>query len=380
MIHFIPRPDDQRAIYSLMKIFPVTILTGPRQCGKTTLARTVKADHYFDLENPADLAIFDNPQLNLERLKGTTVIDEVQRKPELFPILRYIVDSFGNRRYLLLGSASPDLVRKGSESLAGRAGFHELGPFKLEEVGTDNLRTLWLRGGFPLSFLSETEDSSVIWRENYIRTFLERDIPQLGITIPSESLRRFWIMISHYHGQLLNASELGRAFGISDKTIKSYLDILVGTYMIRLLQPWYKNVGKRLVKSPKLYIRDSGIFHTLQSVDTENNLLSHPKVGASWEGFALEQAIAALGIKEPFFWRTHNGAELDLLWFDKGKSWGIEVKYADAPSMTKAIHAVIEDLHLQHIWILYPGEKMYSLHEKVTVLPLAKLHKVPNHH
>lgn len=367
---------DRHAIKSLMAQFPVTVLAGPRQCGKTTLAKTIKIDHYFDLENPRDLVIFDNPQLNLENLHGTVVIDEVQRKPDLFPLLRYIVDTHPDRRYLLLGSASPDLIRYSSESLAGRVGYHDLTPFRLEETERDKQKCLWLRGGFPPSFLAETEEASVLWRENYIRTFLERDIPQLGITIPSGTLRRFWIMISHYHGQLLNASELGRSFGVSDKTVRTYLDILTGTFMVRLLQPWYKNLGKRLVKSPKLYIRDAGIFHTLQSIDTESVLVNHPKIGASWEGFALEQSITVLGIKEPFFWRTHNGSEMDLLWFEKGKPWGIEIKYADAPSMSRGLYSVLEDVKPEHIWIIYPGGKRYAVHEKVTVLPLTDLHTV----
>jgi uncharacterized protein len=369
----IPRKRDLDRLKRLMRTFPVTCLIGPRQCGKTTLARSLERDHYFDLENPRDMGLFDTPQLNLEKLEGTIVIDEVQRKPELFPLLRYLVDRYPSQRYLILGSASPEILRESSETLAGRIGFHELSPFTVDLAKEEHADRLWLRGGFPRSFLAESNESSSLWRENYIRTFLERDIPQLGITIPSRTLRRFWTMLSHYHGQLLNLSELGRAFGISDKTIGKYLDILAGTFVVRLLQPWYSNVGKRLVRSPRLYVRDSGLFHLLQSIDTPGGLASHPKVGASWEGFVLEQAITLLEIGEPYFWRTHTGAELDLFWFRNGKPYGLEVKYSDAPGMARSLHSVIEDLKPEHIWIIYPGKETWQVHPKVTVLPLTGL-------
>jgi uncharacterized protein len=370
MDQLIPRPDDIGAVQSLMEVFPVTVILGPRQCGKTTLARLIEGDHHFDLENPRDLARLATPQLTLEALTGVIVIDEVQRMPELFPLLRYLTDTVPNQKYLLLGSASPDLIKQSSETLAGRVGFHELTPFVLGEVGSIDVRKLWLRGGFPLSYLAQTDDQSDLWRENYIMAFLERDIPQLGISIPSEVLRRFWIMISHYHGQLLNASELGRSFGITDKTIRRYISILTGTFMVRLLQPWHENVGKRVVRSPKLYLRDSGIFHTLQSIDSTDSLHTHSKLGASWEGFVLEQAISMLGITEPYHWRTHTGSELDLFWFKHGKKWGIEVKFGDAPRMTKSLHSILADLEPDHVWIVYPGNDEYRLHDRVSVIPL----------
>lgn len=376
MSTFIPRQRDLERLQRLMRTFPVTCLIGPRQCGKTTLARSLEGDHYFDLENARDMALFDTPQLNLEKLDGTIVIDEVQRKPELFQLLRYLVDRYPSQRYLILGSASPDILRESSETLAGRVGFHELTPFTVDLVKGEHIDGLWFRGGFPRSFLAESDESSSLWLENYIRTFLERDIPQLGISIPARTLRRFWTMISHYHGQLLNLSELGRAFGISDKTTGRYLDILAGTFMVRLLQPWYSNVGKRLVRSPRLYVRDSGLFHALQSIETPGGLYAHPKVGASWEGFVLEQAITLLEIGEPYFWRTHTGAELDLFWFRNGKPWGIEVKYADAPGMTRSLHSVVEDLKPEHIWIVHPGKETWQVHPKVTVLPFTGLSSI----
>jgi len=271
--------------------FPVTAILGSRQCGKTTLANAIGGDYYFDLENPRDIERFSQPQLALESLKGLIVIDEIQRIPELFPILRFLVDTNKDQRYLILGSASRDLISQSSESLAGRIGYMYLGGFSINETGCENWRTLLLRGGYPRSFLADSDDQSYEWRQQYITTFLERDIPALGISIPSLTLRRFWIMLSHYHGQILNYSELARSFGISDSTVKRYIDILCGTFMTRLLMPWHINISKRLVKAPKLYIRDSGIFHALQSITSEGELLANPKKGASWEGFALEEII-----------------------------------------------------------------------------------------
>ena len=352
---------------------PVTAILGPRQCGKTTLAHMLEADHYFDLENPRDLARLAQPQTVLEALKGIVVIDEIQRMPELFPLLRYLADTQSETRYLVLGSASPALVRQVSEGLAGRIAFHDLGPFALDELATQCHRKLWVRGGFPRSALARDEQESVRWREDFLGSFVERDIPLLGISIAPHTLRRFWIMISHYHGQHLNFSELARSFGVSDHTVRRYLEILSGTYMIRLLPPWHANVGKRLVRAPKLYVRDSGLFHSLQAIEDASQLESHPKLGASWEGFALEQALRLLGIRDPYFWGTHTGAELDLLWFAAGKPWGIEVKYADAPSLSRSLRSVLEDLSPEHVWILYPGKDQYRLHERVTVIPLSRL-------
>ncbi len=375
-MRYLPRPRELQAVRAGLRRAPITTLLGPRQCGKTTLARSLKAEHFLDLEDPRNLARLDEPQTALETLTGTVVIDEVQRKPELFPLLRVLADRQRSTRYLLVGSASPELV-KVSESLAGRVAYHDLGPFTVDETvdetGTREWRRLWLRGGFPRSYLSEDDAASAAWREDFIRSHLERDIPALGISIPAETLRRFWVMVSHYHGQTLNLSELGRSFGISDHTVRRYLEILSGTFMIRLLPPWHANVGKRLVKVPKLYIRDSGLFHALHTIATIEQLESHPKLGASWEGFAMEQAIRLMGAVRPYFWRTHTGSELDLVWQAGGALWGMEFKYRDAPRMTRSIRAVLRDLPLQHLWIVYPGPDRYQIDDTVTVLPLAEL-------
>lgn len=374
----IQRKKAINAIKYRLKNFPIVAILGARQCGKTTLAKQIPFTHYFDLENPRDLARLSQPQLALENLEGVIVIDEIQRKKELFPLLRFLVDHKSNQKYLILGSASKELIQQSSESLAGRIAYYHLGGFSLEEVGNQNINTLWLRGGFPKSYLAKTNEESLLWRENYITTFLERDIPQLGISIPAQDLRRFWIMLSHYHGQVLNFSELGRSFGVSDMTAKKYISILEGTFMIRTLMPWHVNIGKRLVKSPKLYIRDSGLFHSLQSIDSFDTLLSHSKLGASWEGMALETIAGILNISNEslFFWATHAGAELDLFWRQKGKSWGVEFKYVDAPSLTKSMHSVCKDLDLEHLWIIYPGDKIYPLDKKITALPIAKISEI----
>lgn len=372
-MRYLPRPRELEAVRARLRRGPVTALLGPRQCGKTTLAQALAAEHYFDLEDPRSLARLDQPQTALEGLTGTVVIDEVQRKPDLFPLLRVLADRQPATRYLLLGSASPDLVKGVSESLAGRVGNHDLGPLATDETGGGEWRALWLRGGFPRSYLSETDAASALWREDFIRSYLERDIPALGITIPAETLRRFWVMVSHYHGQMLNLSELGRSFGVSDHTVRRYLEILSGTFMIRLLPPWHANVGKRLVKAPKLYVRDSGLFHTLHTIATPVQLESHPKLGASWEGFAMEQAIRLMGVVNPYFWRTHTGAELDLVWQADGVLWGMEFKYQDAPRMTRSLRAVLRDLPLKHVWIVYPGPDAYQLDDAVSVLPVADL-------
>ena len=372
-MHHLPRPRELEAVRAGLRRAPVTALLGPRQCGKTTLAQSLKAEHFFDLEDPRSLARLDEPQTALEGLTGTVVIDEVQRKPDLFPLLRVLADRQQSTRYLLLGSASPDLVKEVSESLAGRVAYHDLGPLAADETGVREWRKVWLRGGFPRSYLADDDTASALWREDFIRSYLERDIPALGISIPAETLRRFWVMVSHYHGQVLNLSELGRSFGVSDHTVRRYLEILSGTFMIRLLPPWHANVGKRLVKAPKLYIRDSGLFHALHTIATPLQLESHPKLGASWEGFAMEQAIRLTGVAHPHFWRTHTGAELDLVWQAHGALWGMEFKYQDAPRMTRSIRAVMRDLPLRHLWIVYPGPDRYRLDKAVTVLPVAEI-------
>ena len=375
---FIKRLLDTRTVVARMEAFPITAILGARQCGKTTLARGLDYDHYFDLENPRDLARLDNPQLALEDLEGLIVIDEIQRQPDLFPLLRYLVDQNKKQKYLILGSASRDLVRQSSESLAGRIAYCYLGGFSLHDVGTEKMKQLWGRGGLPDSFLAATGTRSNVWRDNYITTFLERDIPQLGIHIPARTLLRFWTMLAHYHGQLLNYSELARSFGISDITARRYIDILEGTFMVRTLSPWYANLGKRLVKRPKVYFRDSGLFHSLMNIETLSQLNTHPKLGASWEGFALECICRSIAKKdnEYYFWKVHSGSELDLFWQHAGKNWGIEFKYADAPKITRSMGVVMQDLDLEHLWIVYPGRETYPLDSRITVMPVARVPEV----
>lgn len=369
----IQRIKDVKAIAALQKVFPVTGILGPRQCGKTYLAERIKHQHYFDLENPRDIARLEAPQTTLESLEGVIVIDEVQRKPELFPLLRFLVDKNKKQRYIILGSASPRFLRQSSESLAGRIGYYNLSGLSLFDVGAGKIQRLWLRGGFPRAFLAGSDEQSFLWLANYITTFLEKDIAALGISIPAASMRRFWMMLSHYHGQILNYSELGRAFGLSDVAIRRYVDILSGTFMVRMLQPWSANVNKRLVKRPKVYIRDSGVLHALQSIRSIEQLQSTPKIGASWEGFALEHVVRSIGKtdEELFFWSTHSGAEVDLFWQDSGKNWAVEFKYSDAPVLTKSMLSALQDLDLVHLWVVYPGKQSYKLSDKVTVIPVA---------
>ena len=313
--------------------------------------------------------------LALEALAGVIGIDEIQVQPMLFPVLRHLADRHPDRRYLILGSASPDLVRHGGETLAGRIAFHQLPGLSLAECGAGEWRQRWLRGGFPKAFLAASDADSLEWREHYVRAFLERDIPNLGIRIPAATMRRFWMMLSHCHGQLLNHSEIGRAFGISDMTVRHYLDILQGTFMVRLLHPWHANVGKRQVKSPKVYLTDSGIFHHLQGLGTFADLEAHPKLGASWEGFALEIVADAIGLppQSVFFYRTHAGTEMDLVWQARGRWWGCEFKYTSTPKMTPSIRNAIADLGLHHVWIVHPGEQCFPVAVGVTALPLQQL-------
>jgi hypothetical protein len=377
----IDRKTDRVTLTKLMSAFPVTAILGPRQCGKTTLARTLAADSYFDLENPQDLARLEQPQLALEDLTGLIVIDEIQRLPDLFPLLRYLVDQGKGRKFIILGSASRDLIRQSSESLAGRIAYLQLGGFRLSDIDPGAIKTLWWRGGLPRSFLAASDDESLLWRNQYVTTFLERDIPQLGITIPARTLRRFWTMLSHYHGHILNYAELGRSFGISDMTVRKYCDILEGTFMVRILQPWFVNIGKRLVKRPKLYLRDSGLFHALLSIETPEQLHASPRLGASWEAFALDGVCRTLGKEDGdlYFWNTHAGAELDLFWQARGQNWGVEFKYEDAPRLTRSMKTALEDLELERLWVVYPGKAAYTLSEKIQVLPLADVRDTWNY-
>jgi uncharacterized protein len=369
------RHIDYEQIQKRLATNKVTALLGPRQSGKTTLARQWKANHYFDLENPRDIAQFQNPQLTLERCRGLIIIDEIQRQPELFPLIRFLVDTHPEQRYFILGSASRDLIRQSSESLAGRISYYTLLGFRKTDVSLKQTEQLWLRGGLPSAFLAKNNAISYQWREDYIRTFLERDIPALGIRIPAETLRRFWQMVSHYHGNLSNFSEIGRSFGIADTTVRHYIDILVGTFMIRTLQPWYINIGKRLVKRPKLYFCDSGIFHTLLAIETPEALYRHPKLGSSWEGFALDCVWRSIGKpdEQAYFWATHSGAEVDLFWQHNGKQWACEFKFADAPTLTKSMRSALTSLNLEKLWVIYPGNTQYYIHEQIEVLPLKNL-------
>jgi predicted AAA+ superfamily ATPase len=380
-MNLIDRKTDRATLAKLMSVFAVTAILGPRQCGKTTLARTLVADSYFDLENPQDLARLEQPQLALEDLTGLIVIDEIQRLPDLFPLLRYLVDQGENRKFVILGSASRDLIRQSSESLAGRIAYFQLGGFRLSDIDPGDVKALWQRGGLPRSFLAASDNESLLWRNQYVTTFLERDIPQLGITIPARTLRRFWTMLSHYHGQILNYAELGRSFGVSDMTVRKYCDILEGTLMVRILQPWSVNIGKRLVKRPKLYLRDSGLFHALLSIETPEQLHASPRLGASWEGFALDCVSRTLDKEDGglYFWHTHTGAELDLFWQAEGRNWGVEFKYEDAPRLTRSMKMAVEDLELERLWVVYPGKAAYRLTEKVQVLPLADIRETWNY-
>ena len=369
----INRKEDADRVQQLFDIFPIVAILGARQVGKSTLAKQLLFDHYFDLENPEDKNQLEKASLLFPQLQGRIVIDEVQRMPDLFPLLRYTVDNRNNIEFLLLGSASPSLVSQSSESLAGRIGYLHLGGFSLQEVDNQYL-DLWVKGSFPKSYLLN-EKSSIIWRENFISTFLERDIPQLGIKISSPTMRRFWLMISHYHSQLINYSELSRSFGVSDMTIRRYLEILEGTFMIRLIYPWHNNTSKRLVKSPKLYIVDSGLFHALNKVENFQQLLAHPKYGASWEGFVIEQIIRMLGLKsqDMFFWATHSGAEVDLYFNYSGKKVCIEIKATDTPKITKSLMSAKDELEPDITLVIHQGEKTYPLSEDITALSVLQL-------
>lgn len=368
----IRRMVDIQRIVTLGEIFPVVGILGPRQCGKTTLAQQLGAEHYFDMENPVDLRAFENPQSVLENLAGTVVIDEIQLKPKLFELLRYLVDSRPERRYIVLGSASRELVAHSSESLAGRIGYHYLGGFRITDVGGDNLFRLWLHGAMPRAYLLDEVARSQLWTSNYITTLLEKDLPALGISVPSETMRRFWTMLAHYHGQVVNYSKLAGMFGISDNTARRYIDILNGTFMTRCLQPWFANTKKRIVKKPKLYIRDSGLYHSLCSITSHSNLLGSEILGASWEGFALEQVSGMLQLPydQMYFWATHAGAEVDLFWRQHGRNWAMEFKFADAPKCTRSMRIALEELDLAHLWVVYPGRKSYPISEKITAVGL----------
>ncbi|MFC1743305.1 ATP-binding protein [Candidatus Riflebacteria bacterium] len=379
-MELLKRPALEGKIEESLKHFPITLLLGPRQCGKTTIARLInkrKKGTFFDLEDPRCPLKPEIAATVLEDLQGLVVIDEFQNQPGLFSLLRVLVDKKPRRvRYLILGSSSPELVKGVSQTLAGRVSFVEMGGFSLAEVGIGNLKKLWLRGGFPDSFLSKTHKNSDSWRLNFIRSFLERDIPKLGIRIPSTTIRRFWMMVAHLHGQLWNAATLARSLGTKEDTARRYLDILCGTFMLRQLPPWHENIKKRLIKSPKVYLRDSGLLHTLLDLRIERQLYSHPILGFSWEGFAIERLIELLDASDDaFFYRTHGGAELDLLLTRGGKKYGFECKFSDSPGKTRSMTEVIRDLKLEKLWIIYPGRHRYPIDKKIEILPLSECPK-----
>ena len=380
MQRYVGRSDLLAATMESLAEAPVVALLGARQVGKTTLARQVMsswpgATTLFDLEVAATReALSRTPERVLRHCEGLVVIDEVQRLPALFEVLRPLCDDRNRKSvFLLLGSASWDLIKGVSETLAGRILFIDMGGFSLSEVGPENQDRLWMRGGFPRAWLARSDGAWARWMQSFSRTFLERDVPGLGSRVAPEALGRFWRMMAHYHGQVWNASELGRSMDVSVTAVNHYRDLLAGTFMIRVLPPWFENLGKRIVKSPKVYLRDSGILHFLLGLEHARELPEHPRYGASWEGFALEQTLLAHGSREAYFYATRRGAELDLMLLRKGRRWGFEFKCTDAPRTTKSMHIVTEDLGLAHLWVLYPGNHEYPLTDTITALPLKRV-------
>lgn len=370
----VKREKLEQQVRSALRRSRAVAIIGPRQCGKTTLARQLVATNslnYIDLEDPVSVARLDEPMTALRGLKGLVVIDEVQRRPDLFPALRVLTDRKPlPARFLILGSASPELLKQSSESLAGRIETIAMSGFSMSEIGIKARARHWLRGGFPPAFLARTESDSLTWRKNFILTFLERDLPQWGIGAPSTTLLRFWTMVAHYHGQTWNAAEPARALGISEPTVRRYLDILSGFFMVRQLAPWHANLNKRQVKAPKIYFHDTGLLHYLLGIRSEKELLVNPKCGASWEGYVIEETIKAVEPDETYFWRTHSGAEIDLICVKNGRLWGVECKFMDAPRLTPSMRTAIEDLQLKQIAVVYPGTKRYSLGDRITAVPL----------
>jgi len=371
------RATDRGLVRTALRRSRVVALLGPRQCGKTTLAREFVAPdspNYFDLEDPSSLARLAEPETSLRPLKGLVVIDEVQRRPELFPILRVLADRRPlPARFLLLGSAAPELLRQASESLAGRIETVPLEGFRLADLGATAQPRHWLRGGFPLAYTARSDADSFAWRRQFLQTFLERDLPQLGFGTPAAALHRFWSMVAHYHGQIWNAADPARALGVNESTVRRYLDLMTGVFMVRQLPPWFENLGKRQVKAPKVYVRDSGLLHALLGLGTQRDVEHHPKLGASWEGYAVEEVLKALRPDEAYFWATHNGAEIDLLLFKGGKRIGVECKRADAPTLTPSMRIALADLKLDELIVVYPGERRYRLDKRVEVVPLVEL-------
>lgn len=374
------RSSELRHVRRLLASNPVVAIVGPRQIGKTTLAHEVARmwtgpTTVFDLEDPRDLGRLAEPTTALRPRRGLVVIDEIQRRPDLFPVLRVLADRDRRpARFLVLGSASPGLLRQSSDSLAGRIAYFELPGFGLSDVGSRGDR-LWLRGGFPRAFLARSDEESLRWRHDLIRTYLELDLPGLGITIPARTLHRFWSMLAHYHGQVWNGAELARAFAIAESTVRRYLDLLANTFMLRILQPWSENLGKRVVKAPKVYIADAGLLHALLDIETGRDLEQHPKIGASFEGFALQEVVRVLGARpeQCSFWATYQGAELDLLVTRGGRRRGFEFKHTDAPGITKSMRIALEDLRLDQLDVIHAGADTYPLSEKIRAVALKRL-------
>jgi len=375
----VKRRELLKRLHLTLKRSRVVALVGPRQCGKTTIARDLvdsESPNYFDLEDPPILSRLDEPMSALRGLEGLVVIDEVQRRPDLFPILRVLADRRPlPARFLVLGSASPGFLRQASESLAGRIETISMSGFSLAELGVGAQPRHWLRGGFPPSYLAHSEADSLAWRKSFMQAFLERDLPQWGIVAPALSLLRFWAMLAHYHGQVWNAADPARSLGVSEPTTRRYLDILSGVFMIRQLQPWHANLKKRQVKAPKIYFRDTGLLHQLLGISSPKDLLTHPKCGASWEGYVIEEAIRAVDPDEAFFWATHNGAEIDLLLRKNGRFFGVECKRADAPKLTPSMRIALADLKLERVSVVFPGRRRYSLADRVSAVPLEDLTK-----
>ncbi len=370
-----------RRVVGLLERHRIVGILGARQVGKTTLARAIAeqwpgATIRFDLEDPDDLARLAEPKLALAGLHGLVVLDEIQRLPGLFPVLRVLVDRPESRtRFLILGSASPSLIRRSSETLAGRIAYYQLDGFTLDEVGGDHWQRLWLRGGFPRSFLAPSDAASAEWRREFARTFLERDVPQLGSRIPAHTLGRFWSMLAHYHAQVWNGAELARAFGVAESTVRRYLDLLAGALVIRQLQPWHENIKKRQVRSPKVYVVDSGLVHTLLRIGTMDDLQGHPKVGASWEGFAMSQVLGRLEARadEVFFWATHAGAELDLLVVRGRQRLGFEFKRTSAPRVTRSMRSACETLRLDRLDVIHAGSATFPLSHGIRAVACSRV-------
>ena len=376
----IARTEHLDELHLLLRRFPVVALVGARQVGKSSLARALAertgGATFFDLESPRDLARLEEPQMALDPLRGLVVLDEIQRRPELFPILRVLADRPRRpARFLVLGNASGELLKQGSESLAGRIAYHELPGFTLGEVSAARLARLWTRGGFPRAFTARTEEESARWREELVRAFVERDLPLLGFRLAPQTMQRFMMMLAHYHAQTWNGAELGRAFGVTEKTVHHYLDILASTFMVRRLQPWHENLAKRQVKAAKIYLSDSGVLHSLLGIETHADLMGHPKVGASWEGFAIQQIIQRLkpSPRECFFWALHTGAELDLLIVQGRRRRGFEVKLTDSPSVTPSMRSAVENLRLDSLDVVYAGTEVFPMGERIRAVPVRDL-------